>query len=357
MIPSLHIVGSKTLGGAERFFLRLTEALDERGHPITLALRAGSEVVAAVREGLPVRESPLRTVWDPISRRDISRLIKEIRPDIVQTYMGRATRQTHLPRGRRPVHIARIGGYYKLNGYTHAHAWVGNTRGVCDYMVREGLPADRVFHISNFIDAPRPVAESERVDLRAELGIPEDALALVTAGRLIEVKGHAYLLEAFSRLPRTVDDRPLWLVMVGDGPLREGLQDQARQLGIADRVAWAGWRTDPAPFFALADLVVFPSLDAETLGNVILEAWAFRKPLVTAQFRGAREITCHGEDAWQVPCGDSKALAAGIETVLGDEPLAAALAETGHARVNSEFSRDAIVDQYLDLYETLLQGL
>lgn len=357
MTASLHIIGSKALGGAERFALRLVQALHGRGEPVEMVLRRGSEVIDAVPPGVPVHETPLRTVWDPLSRRHISRIIRARQPAVVQTYMGRATRQTHLPYGRSPVHVARLGGYYKLKGYRHAHAWIGNTRGVCDYMVREGLPAGRVHHISNFIDAPVPVPAQALAALRQELGVPPSALALVTAGRFVEVKGHHHLLEAFARLPAEVDGRPPWLVMVGDGPLAESLQETAGQLGIADRVAWAGWRRDPGPFFQLADLVVFPSLDRETLGNVILEAWAHDRPLVTTRFRGAREITRHGEDAWQVPCEDAAALAEGIRTVLADPALAAALAARGHERVEREFSRDAIVDQYRALYAQLARGV
>ncbi len=131
------------------------------------------------------------------------------------------------------------------------------------------------------------------------------------------------------------------------------LERQAARLGIADRLVWPGWQTDPGAFFRLSDLVAFPSLEEETLGNVILEAWAWQRPLVTSLFRGAREIAHHGEDAWCVPCGDPWALAAGIRTLIEDQSLAAALVECGRRRVQAEFGRDAIVSQYLDLYRGL----
>jgi glycosyltransferase involved in cell wall biosynthesis len=131
------------------------------------------------------------------------------------------------------------------------------------------------------------------------------------------------------------------------------LRRQAASAGIDARVVWAGWRTDPGPFFQLADLVVFPSLDEETLGNVILEAWTWAKPLVTSRFRGAREIACHGEDAWCVPCADAVALAQGIEAVLRDSALAAGLSRRGHERVQAEFGRGPIMDRYLELYRLL----
>ena len=356
---SLQLVGSKALGGAERWFLRFAAALAARGARAELGIRRGSELdgLAGNLPPLPLHRLPFLSVWDPWSRLAVSRLIRRLRPDLVQTYMGRATRLTHLSPdrtgGRGPVHVARLGGYYKLDPYRHAHAWIGNTRGLCDWMVRQGLPARRVFHIYNFADPVRPVPETEVADLRAALALPEDAWVLLAPGRFVPVKGHADLLEAMAVLPREIGGRPLRLILLGDGVLRAELERQADRLGIQDRLVWPGWQTEPGPFFRLADLVVFPSLEEETLGNVILEAWAWGRPLVTSLFRGAREIARHGEDAWCVPCRNPQALAAGIRTLIEDPSLPAAMVERGGRRVQAEFGRDAIVSQYLDLYRTL----
>ena len=103
-------------------------------------------------------------------------------------------------------------------------------------------------------------------------------------------------------------------------------------------------------------MVVFPSRDAETLGNVILEAWAYGKPLVASAFRGAREITRHGEDAWVVPCDDGAALAAGMEHVIRNPALQTALLEHGLARIDADFSEAAVIEQYRALYAQLLDN-
>jgi L-malate glycosyltransferase len=353
-IPTnLQMVGSRGLGGAERWFARFAAALARHGTRTELAIRAGSALESVDLPPLPLHRLPFRTVWDPFSRGAVSGLIRRIRPDIVQTYMGRATRLTRLKSGAGPVHIARLGGYYALHPYLHAHAWIGNTKGLCDWMVQQGLPAERVFHIYNFVDSPRPVSAEKIAILRQTLKIPPDAWVLMSAGRFVPVKGHAYLLEALSLLPGEIQGRPLRLVLLGDGVLEPQLRAQADQSGVAECLLWAGWQPEPGPYFQLADLVVFPSLDAETLGNLILEAWAWSRPLVSARFRGAREITSHCRDAWCVPCGDARALAQGIEQVLRHPALAAELVEGGRERVQSEFGRGPIMDQYLTLYRQL----
>lgn len=360
---SLQLIGSKGLGGAERWFQRFCDALADRGAPAAIGIRAGSGLDQAREQGLgrrlPCHRLPFRTVWDPLSRGAIGQLVKQVQPEIVQTYMGRATRLTRLtrrPGSATPIHLTRLGGYYELSPYRHADAWIGNTRQLCDWMVTQGLPPEQVYQIYNFVDLPslRPVAEIEQ--LRLELRLEPDEQLLLCAGRFVGFKGHRYLLDAISRLPAELGGRRWRLLMLGDGPLLTALQQQAAELGIAERILWLGWRSDPAPVLQLCDLVVFPSLEIETLGNVILEAWAWQRPLVTTAFRGAREIAHHGEDAWCVPCEDAAALAEGIRQLLQEPALANVLVERGTQRVKQTFSRDAIMQRYLELYTDLIDG-
>ncbi|MCB1907294.1 MAG: glycosyltransferase [Rhodocyclaceae bacterium] len=355
-MKSMHLIGSKHMGGAERWFARFLPAMQRHGETVEAVVRRDSDIARQLPAGLPTRLLGFRTVWDPLSRFEVSRLLAASDAPIVQTYMGRATRLTHLPRGGGRVHVSRLGGYYKLDPFVHAHAWVGNTRGLCDWMVRGGLPAAKVFHITNFADPARDVATAELDALRHRIALAHDDLLMVTAGRLLDVKGHRYLIDALARLPVAVGGRRLRLAILGDGDLMTSLADQARQAGVADRVLLAGWQQDPAPWFRLADLVVFPSRDPETLGNVILEAWAYGRPLVCTAFRGAREIARHGDDAWVVPCDDAAALADGIRAVVGDPELQARMTAAGLRRIDEDFGEAAVIGQYRALYADLLDN-
>ena len=143
----------------------------------------------------------MRNPWDLISIRQIRRLVADWHPDIVQTYMGRATRLTKLRRESRSLHIARLGGYYPVGDYRHADAWVANTRGIVDHLIAEGLPATRVFQISNFVNTPTVTDEAECSRLRLALDIPKTARVILGIGRLHPSKGFTDLLAAFSLLP------------------------------------------------------------------------------------------------------------------------------------------------------------
>lgn len=350
---TVHIIGSKTMGGAERFCFRLISALNDFGTECIAFVRKGSEVEKNLPDAVSYLGLPMRTVWDPLSMIQIKRAIKRISPSVVQTYMGRATRLTRLKKGQLPIHVSRLGGYYKLNGYRHAHAWIVNTKGLCDYLISNGFPKDKVFYVPNFVEEVDPKKIGSKEKVRKELGIPLDAWLLVTAGRFIPVKGHQYLIDAFLDLPDRIRNRPLYLAILGDGPLKGQYLEKIKGTGYEERIIFPGWVHKPERYYIASDMIVFPSLEMETLGNVILEAWAMKRPVVTSSFRGAREITEDKKDAIRVPCNDSNALKKAIQTLLDVDEMRVELALAGHAKVNSQFSKGVVLKRYYEIYEEL----
>lgn len=351
---SLHIVGGKGSGGAERFAVRLINALARRGEPVGAITVAEGEIARAIDPAVRQYHAPMLGVWDMYSRWRIRRFIADFQPDVVQTYMGRATRLVHQPRGRLPVHLARLGGFYKLKGYRHAHAWVGNTHGIRDYLTAHGLPAGRVHCIGNFVDTPGRIDAARLDALRAHLGL-RGCRAILGLGRLHPNKGWSDLLHAFARLPALIEGMPLHLLMVGDGPLRKELEALSAQLGIAPRVHWAGWQTDPAPYYQMADVFVCASVH-EPLGNVILEAWANRALLVSTRAQGPLELMRDGVNGLLAPLADAAGLADTLRRAL-DLPAdaRASLIESGAAEIDQRYSETAIVSAYVDLYRTLVR--
>lgn len=355
-MQSWHVLGSRQFGGADQFYVRLIEALDQRdGHRAVAINRPGSPVAAALAGRAPQRHLPFANKWDRYTTWRLARWVRAERPDIVQTYMGRASRLTRVPRGLGAAHVCRLGGYYKIRGYyEHADAWVGNTRGVCDYLVREGLPAGAIFHIGNFVPEREPPQDAAaRAELRARHGLPDDALMLFTLGRFIDIKGFDDLLRALARLPASLHGRPVHLVIAGDGPLRDSLHALCSELGLDPRVHWIGWCEHPGPYFDLADAAVCPSRH-ETLGNVILEAWSYRKPVVATRTPGALELIEPDENGILVPVEDPQGLADGLRVALrADADESDRIAAAGEQVLHRCHSRDAVVEAYDDLYRTL----
>lgn len=357
-MESWHVLGGRQFGGADQFYVRLIEALNERDrHRVVAINRPGSPVAAALQGRVPQHHLPFADKWDRYTTWRLRRWLRSRQPDIVQTYMGRASRLTRVPRRARTTHVCRLGGYYKIDGYyEHADAWIGNTRGVCDYLVRQGLPARAVYHIGNFVPEREPPRDAAaRTALLRRHTVPDDALILFTLGRFIDIKGFDDLLRALARLPASVHNRPLHLFIAGDGPLRESLHTLCRELALDARVHWLGWCERPGEWFDVADIVVCPSRH-ETLGNVILEAWSYRKPVVATRTPGALELIEADETGVLVPTEDPGGLAAGLQRVLAaDAAERERIASAGEQVLHHRHSRAAVVSAYEDLYRVIRQ--
>ena len=152
------------------------------------------------------------------------------------------------------------------------------------------------------------------------------------------------LLKTAQKIPE------LWVWIAGEGEERKTLQKLAADLGVAHRVKFLGWRTDRAGLFKAADLCVFPSR-REPMGNVIVEAWQFGVPIVAAASVGPSWLIRDGEDGILAPVDDADRLAEGIGRVLSSQVLAERLIANGRKRVADEFSEDAMVRRYIDLFE------
>ena len=164
---------------------------------------------------------------------------------------------------------------------------------------------------------PRDVAERAR--LREALDIPADARLVLFVGHLVPVKALDVLLQAWSRLLQDPSvGAHVRLVLIGEGTERDTLEQQARDLGIADRVAFLGPKPQPevADWIAAADTLTLPSHN-EGSPNVIVEALASGTPVVASRVGGVPDLVDDGVNGLLVPAGDAEHLAAALAQALG----------------------------------------
>ncbi|MFQ5470925.1 MAG: glycosyltransferase [Gammaproteobacteria bacterium] len=352
MFNTVHIIGSKLSGGAERFYMRLVHALYEQDKRTYTITRSQSMTSKELNHDIEQYHAEMRNKWDVLSILKIRRIIKTLSPDIVQTYMTRATRMTRMRGIRDIVHVARLGGYYKVPAFSHADAWIGNTKGICDYLIREGLPSARVFYIGNFVDEVKAMADAEKAQLRRQLDIPDDAMVVLGVGRVNAVKGFDVLLDAFASVNSRISGRSVYLVVIGDGNDLVKLRAKTKQIGLDDNVRWMGWQQSPEQFYQLCDLYVSCARH-EPLGNVILEAWSHNKPVLATRTMGAEELITHGETGWLVPVEDASLMAKGINELLSNDTLRQQCASKGNDLIHARFTKSAIVKEYIGLYSQL----
>jgi glycosyltransferase involved in cell wall biosynthesis len=342
----LQALAGAQYGGAERFFERLVPALGASGIEQRVLIRKDERREKLLAEAgiKDLRSLPFGNRFDMVTRIGFRREVKSFAPDIVFTWMSRATSLApNSPLGGHAyLRVARLGGYYDLKYYQGCDYLIGDTQSIVDYLVREGWPADRAVYLPNFVDATPGKAIS-----RHDFYVPEAAPLLLALGRLHANKGFDVLLKALVQLPEA------YLLLAGVGPEREALEALAVHEGVKPRVRFLGWREDVADLMATADLFVHPARH-EPLGNVILEAWAHQKPVVTTASDGPRLLIEDGVSGLLTPLEESPALAAAIRQMLSDRQSARRMAEAGHQRYQLDFTQAAVVGQYRAFFERIL---
>ncbi|MCK6449556.1 MAG: glycosyltransferase [Alphaproteobacteria bacterium] len=340
------IAGGKQ-GGAENFFVRLAVAFARAGLEQRVAIRRNAARAAALRAGgVEPIELGFGGWLDFATRPALARAIGAFRPDVVMTWMSRATALCPAADATRPfVHVGRLGGYYDLKYYRRCDHLVGNTEDIVEHIVAAGWPRERAHYLPNFVDAA-PAAEPVP---RAAFGTPGQAAVLLALGRLHVNKGFDVLLRALATLP----DAVLWLA--GAGPEEAALKRLAHELGLGERVRFLGWRDDVAALFAAADVFVCPSRH-EPLGNVVIEAWAHGVPVVAAAAQGPAALVRGGVSGLLVPVDDAPALAAAISRALGDADLRRALVAAGRRAYEADFTEAAVVARYRAFFDRITEG-
>jgi glycosyltransferase involved in cell wall biosynthesis len=354
----LHLVvytEAPTLGGADISLALLLEALDPTIDVTVVGVEPTVvEHVAASRPGTVVELlPPVRGKLDVRGFLGHVRTLRRLRPDIFQANLhtpvaGRYTVLAavlipqvrvvvveHLPTLARPTRGQRF-----LKRYTSrrlaAHVAVG-TRAARWIESLFGLRAGSIRVIHNAVPdcGLRP---TERLRAGPTVG---------TIGRLDTQKGHDLLVRALPQLPDVT------AVIVGDGPERDTVTALARELGVTDRLVLTGWRDDARDVLTTFDVFALPSR-FEGFPLVLLEAMLASRPVVAADVGSVSEAIVDGETGLLVDAGDVDALAAGISTLLADEPRRRALGAAARKRVLDNFSPDAAAKAFEALYEEIL---
>ncbi|HZS61986.1 MAG TPA: glycosyltransferase family 4 protein [Gemmatimonadaceae bacterium] len=192
------------------------------------------------------------------------------------------------------------------------------------------------------------------VEMPSRKASRHDEATILYVGRLVERKGVAYLIDASASLPKAR------IVIIGDGPEREALENRAKERGVTDRVEFRGWVTpgDLDRAYSSATVFALPAVvdkrgDTEGLGMVLLEAMSYYVPVVTTALGGITDIVENDQTGLIVPPNDSEALAAALRRLIDDRALAARLGTAGERMIEERFSWPHIIDQFAAVYDSL----
>jgi glycosyltransferase involved in cell wall biosynthesis len=314
---------------------------------------------------------PIRPVRDFIVLLQLAALFRRERPQIVHTHTSKAGALgrlaswlvgvpvvVHTPHG----HVF-YGHFGKLASWICVQierglAWITTrlialTEAERDEHLQRGVgQRDQFAVIPSGIELDRFVQVANRYGSRPEgFDCPPHATVIGSVGWLTPVKGHRVLLEAVALLRRSWPD--LYVVIVGDGPLRKELMRRAGELGMANRLRLLGMRSDIPDCLAGMDVYVQPSLN-EGMGRALVEAMAAGRPVVASRVGGIPSLIEHRRTGLLVPPGDPEALAHAIAELLEHPELARALGAQASESIEQTFSVSAMVRAVEAVYEACL---
>ena len=359
MSTVLHTESSPGLGGQEIRTLSEARWTMERGWRVILACQPGGALYTrASAAGLEAVEVPMTAAWHAWDALRLVRVIRRERVNLVHTHSsvdawlgGLAARAARVPVVRtRHVSIPIRGGFNPV--YTRlADRVITSGEAIRRMVVGAGAAADRVVAIPagvNLDEFPFRL----RAEAAAEwLRLPAPVIGSVAMFR--GSKGHAHLLEAFSRIrarrPRAT------LLLVGDGIRRGWVEGLVREAGLAQAVVFTGFRHDVAALLGTMDCFVLASTRTEGVPQSLLQAFAAGVPVVACDVGGVSEVVIDGATGLLVKAESAAELDRGIETVLADRAGAERRARAARTLIEQRFSHHAQMARLLALYGDLLR--
>jgi glycosyltransferase involved in cell wall biosynthesis len=360
----IFLMRSLDVGGAQRQLVELARALRSGGIHVTVMTfyPGGAFQPVLERAGVNVVSVNKKGRWEIVGfLRRLVQLIRTERPDVMYSFLSSANLVAALTRycgPRRLIVWSVRASSLDLSSYDWlvrvelvvcalcsrlADVIICNSRAGYDHLAAKGYPLERMHVVSNGIDCSSFKFDAmARARVRTEWDVQDDDVLVGLVARVDAIKGHADFLAAAALL---VSVPQLRFVCVGGGPpeISESLRVMALELGLADRVIWAGQRADIPSVYSALDLFVSASR-SEGFSNSVAEAMACERVCVVTDVGDSALLVA--EFGCVVPPRDPAALAAAIKELASMPPVGRAqLGRGARQRIENFFSVSRMVDE------------
>ncbi len=354
-----HLISSGGLFGAEKVMLRLAAALKQQGHRtwvVAIENRHNPhlEVIEEARRlGLETHIIISGGRFDLNTAGKLADFIRENKVEIIHTHNYKANLLAFLAaRKVRVSLVATLHGYigegWKLKVYEAFDRWLMRFFDkvvLVDASLKkwfQGKPVSLVV-INNGIDTQEFKPSNKNAK--------NEELVIGTVGRMSAEKGCNYLLEAFAEISKSYPKTQL--LFVGDGVLRNELENMRARLGVRDRCDFAGFQADVKPFYEKMDIFVSSSL-LEHFPMVVLEAMACGKAIVATDVGGTKDLIKDRQTGLLIKSASPQEIGNALIELLKDKPLRESLGENARRFVAENFSIEKMVELYKKVYEEVL---
>jgi len=356
---SLHIDTARTWRGGQNQVLVTVMGLRAIGHRAMLVAHPNGELRQRAKEGLDLIPLAPRAEMDLGAAWRLSRIIKQLKPDIVHAHdphgvaMAALALSMSTQIAKPPLVAARRVDFHLRGGslsrwkYRQVDCFICVADAIRRMLIEDGVPESRIVVVNEGIDLER-VDAAPPAKLHEELWLPHDAPIVGNVAALVPHKGQRHLIEAAALVVRQVPDARF--VIAGQGELRAALERQIREHRLEKHVTLLGFRTDILSLHKAFDVFVMSSV-TEGLGTSLLDAMACGRPIVATAAGGIPEVIENGRTGFLVPPRDHAAMANAIVRLLNDAALRRRMGETGLATARERFSVERMVLDTVRVYQ------
>ncbi|MGO8673495.1 MAG: glycosyltransferase family 4 protein [Capsulimonadaceae bacterium] len=351
--------GFPAWGGTELHLLNLSSQLVQRGHRVTVACRPDGWVHnKAIEMGLATLDATVVRQQDWSDYKVFRDWCRSADVDVVHAHWSTdafvpasAARAAGVP-----VRLMTRHSPYPFK--TPIGRWIFTdvlynrliaiSQSVATTLVRCRVPKRKITVVHHGTDIGAFEKTSLTKDaVRADLGLADDEVAVGIVGRIAQEKGHRFLFDAMKILG---PDRPIRVVVVGDGPDSEWSRSYVREQGLEQRVVFSPFRSDVNNIINALDIVVVPSTWEEPCSAVVQQAMALHRPVIGTRAGGTPEMILDGETGLLVAPSDADELAGGIARLAADAGLRRRMGDAGRTRVEEFFSLSGMTDKIVEIY-------
>lgn len=361
----LHVVHSLDPGGMENGLVNIARLLAPKGISTHVACleRPGAWASRLPDPGC-VRVLGKRIGFSPQAVWRLAREVARVQPSVVHThnlgpliYAAPATawgRWCPILHGEHSALTAEELAPRRLRQrrvlYRACHTVHAVSKGIIKELHELGLSPRGTQLTSNGVDSER-FRPGNRRDQRLALGLPETGLIVGAVGRFGSHKRHGLLLDAWEKVAAQHPGAVL-LIVGGGGPEESPARARAAASAFAGRIHFAGFQSDPLPWYQTLDLLVVPSVN-EGLSNVLLEAMACGVPALVNEGCGHEEVITTEHDGRIADLNEADRLATHVDAVLRNASLCAQWSREARITVQTRFSIQAMADRYEQLYRSI----
>lgn len=373
----VHVIYSLAVGGLENGLVNLINNMprDRYRHAI-VCLHSFTDFAKRIQDGdIPIYSLDKKQGKDLGLYVRLGRLLRQLKPDIIHTRNLAAiegqviaaiavpsARRVHGEHGRDMFDVAGLNVKYNLLRRLirpFVHRYIAVSRDLEQWLVDQiGVKTSHISQIYNGVDNQkfRPRHAGDPAPPWPPRFADERHVIIGSVGRMAVVKDHRTLVRAFIELIRLRPDlrEIARLVIVGDGPCREGCAQLLAEAGLSDCVYLIGERNDVADLMRAMDIFVLPSL-GEGISNTILEAMATGLPVVATQVGGNPELVQSSVTGRLVPADAPQAMAQALFEYMCDTNLRRSHGSAGRSIIEQHFSLPAMVAAYMRVYDAVLQ--